>query len=125
MESGSDLEQAAQAPAKRNAAFGGIGDLGNNFQQGTLASAIAPKDADNVSLRNFETDVIQSPEFPRFLGFVAKCLPPCQGIQVAHKQFAQVLAINGSASLVFFRKVVNVDDGRRHEILGRPTQSQA
>src|SRR6185312_8025728 len=95
MESGANLEQAAQSPAKSNAALSGIGDLGNNFQQSTLACAIAAKNPDNIALSNFEADIIERPEFSRWLRSFRKCLSPCRRVQIAHNQLAQVLAMNG------------------------------
>src|SRR5439155_18464283 len=84
VKSSANLEQAAQASAKRDAAFGRIGNLGNNFQQGTLAGAIAAENPDNVALRNFEANIVESPELPRLFGFFFKRLSPCQRVQAAH-----------------------------------------
>ncbi len=62
MKAGADFEQAADAPADDGAAFGRLGDAGEDFQERALARAVAADDADDFAALDLEGDVAERPE---------------------------------------------------------------
>ena len=57
VESGADLEQAADPAADHRSPLGRIRDPGQDFQQSRLAGAVAADDAEDLALTNVERDV--------------------------------------------------------------------
>ncbi len=70
VEAGADFEEAADAAADFGVASGGAGDLGEDFEQGGLAGAVAADEAEDFAFANVEGDVFEGPE--GFLGGAAE-----------------------------------------------------
>ena len=62
MEAGPHFEQAADAAADLDAALGGVGDLGEDLEQGALARAVAANDANDFAGRDIERNILESPD---------------------------------------------------------------
>ena len=62
VKAGADFEQAADASVNFGVAFGGASDAGEDFQQRAFARAVAPDEADDFALTDFEIDVLERPD---------------------------------------------------------------
>src|SRR5690349_1880740 len=62
MEAGAHFEQAGDPTFDRDASRRRLGDAAEKFEQGGLARAVAPDDADRLALFDLETDVLERPE---------------------------------------------------------------
>ena len=61
VEASADLEQAPDTAFGAYGAGGGSGDLGENLQQGALASTVLADDTHHVALFDLEVDITQGP----------------------------------------------------------------
>lgn len=68
VETGADFEQAGDAAFDRHAAFGGLSDAAEDFQQGAFPGSVPANDADHLAAADLEGHIFQGPEF---LDFVA------------------------------------------------------
>ena len=59
MEAGADLEQRTDAAVDPDLAFGGFGDARQDLEQGALACAVAPDDAQHLSLLHIEGNIVE------------------------------------------------------------------
>ena len=62
MKAGTDFQQARDAAFDPHPAFGGLGNAAQNFKQRAFAGAVAPDDANDFSLPDFEANVPERPK---------------------------------------------------------------
>src|SRR4029077_5908547 len=65
VETGSDLEQAADAAPERAAAPGRLGQVTEDLEEGALAGPVAPDHAQHLPGLDLEADLAQGPEHLR------------------------------------------------------------
>src|ERR1700694_2733526 len=58
----SNLEQAAQAPVDDSASMGRLGEPAQDLQEGALARAVAPDDAEHLAFLDLEGNVVEGPQ---------------------------------------------------------------
>ena len=62
VKAGAHLQQAADAPPHLHQPLGGGGDLREDLEEGALAGAVAPDDAQHLALLDLEADVFEGPD---------------------------------------------------------------
>jgi len=62
VKAGADLEEAADAAVDLGTAGGGLGDAGEDFEEGAFTAAVAADDAEDFAGLDFEAQVIEGPE---------------------------------------------------------------
>ena len=90
------FQVAGHPPGNLDLAPRGFGDAAQNFEQGGLARAIPPDDADSVALLDFERDVFQRPEFHLI---ALHDLPP-RSLSRVFRARLRALRVNASRSVV-------------------------
>ena len=71
MEASADFQETGDPAGQLDTPAGGVGDAGEDFEQGALAGAVAPDDADDFTLLDFEGDVFERPDDIGCLLFMA------------------------------------------------------
>ena len=66
METRTNLKQARHSAANLNMASGRLGDAAQYFEQGALARSVAANDPYDLTLTDFEADILQRPELLLF-----------------------------------------------------------
>src|SRR5208283_5284925 len=74
MKAGADFEQAADTPVNFRPAGGGLRDARENLEQGGLAGAIPPDEAENFALANLQGNILEGPE-----GFLVRAAEDREG----------------------------------------------
>jgi len=82
VEAGADLQEASHATIHDDLAGGGLGDAGEDLEQGGFARAVSPDNAHHVALLHVEGDVLQRPD--------SLPLPAAQGVaQSVHDRLGE------------------------------------
>ena len=120
------LEQARNSAADSNATRGRLGDAREDLQEGRLARAVAPDDADYFALGYLEGNVFQGPEGLRFQisDFRFLIAETTKGDCICQHVSKRPMAIRLMADDVFLAEVFDSDHGVRHRKMtddGRPT----
>ncbi len=125
VEAGAHFEQTGDAAMEFDAAISGVGDAGEDFEEGTLACPIATNDAHYFAALDFKGDVLQCPDDVfGVVAIFAKAGQLAQAAQVARRvaQLVQqrpgkgVVLLFFGANAVTLAQILNTDSNIRHRL---------